>query len=180
MRFFVLATRKVAECPEYRHVVPGHPPLCDFSVFDAEHSPEIKLRPATRRWKWTHWSLLRALICGPCSDKIPLGYQKLDRLDRIGKDRCVLPQKFLDLIETPGLDTRRCFAMVDDIRCDEVVKRIRLTAVPCVEKTPDYGFVLLCCCAHSAASSLLLVPRGIWSRTPIIQGSMLARSVATP
>jgi hypothetical protein len=25
----------------------------------------------------------------------------------------------------------------------------------------------------------LLVPRGIWSRTPITQGSMLARSVAT-
>ena len=83
MRFpFCSATRKVAECPQYRHVVPGHPPLCDFSIFDAAHCPEIKLRPATRRWKWTHWSPLRALICGPCSDEIPLGDQKLDGVGR--------------------------------------------------------------------------------------------------
>jgi len=86
MRFLALATRKVAECPEYRHVVPGHPPLCDFSVFDAEHCPEIKSRPATRRWKWPQWPLLCALIRGPCSDEISLGNQKLDRLDRIGKN----------------------------------------------------------------------------------------------
>jgi hypothetical protein len=38
----VSATRKVAECPEYRHVVPGYPPLRDLSVLDAEHCPEIK------------------------------------------------------------------------------------------------------------------------------------------
>ena len=42
-----LATRKVSECLEYRHVVPGYPPLCDFSAFDAENCPEIKLRLAT-------------------------------------------------------------------------------------------------------------------------------------
>src|SRR5262249_36291767 len=81
---FVLAARNVGECPEYRHVVPGHPPLCDLSVFDAEHCPEIKLHPAARRWKRSHWSLLRALIRGPCGNEIPLGDQKLDRLDRIG------------------------------------------------------------------------------------------------
>jgi len=38
------ATRKVSECPEYRHVVPGHPPLRDLSAFDTKHCPEIKLR----------------------------------------------------------------------------------------------------------------------------------------
>jgi hypothetical protein len=108
----------VAECPEYRHVVPGHPPLCDLSAFDAEHCPEIKLRLATRRRKWAHWALLRALIRGPCGDEIPLGDQKLDRLNRIGKNRRILPQKFLDLIKTPSLDTGRCFAMADDVRRD--------------------------------------------------------------
>jgi hypothetical protein len=41
------AARKVAQCPEYRHIVPGHPPLCDLSAFEAEHCPEIKLRLAT-------------------------------------------------------------------------------------------------------------------------------------
>jgi hypothetical protein len=67
----------------------------------------------------------------------------------IRKNRRILPQKFLDLIETSSLDSWSCFAMADDIRCDEVVKRIRLTAVPCLEKTPDYGLVLLRRCAHS-------------------------------
>ena len=109
----------MAECPEYRHVVPGHPPLCDLTAFDAEHRAEIKLSPSARRWKWAHRSLLRALIRGPCSDEIPLGDQKLDRLDRIGKNRGILPQKLLDLINTPSLDPRRCFAMADNIRCDE-------------------------------------------------------------
>src|SRR5215472_8165015 len=79
------ATRKVAKCPEYRHVVPSHPPLCDLSSFDAEHGPEIKLRLATRRRERAHWSLLRALIRGPCSDEIPFSDQMLDRLHRIGK-----------------------------------------------------------------------------------------------
>src|SRR5690242_20709083 len=157
MRFLLFsATRKMAECPEYAHVVPGHPPLCDLSVFDAEHCTEIKSRLATRRWKWTHCSLLRALVRSPCSDEIALGDQKLDRLDRIGENRRILPQKFLDLIEVTSLDARRCFAMADDIRCDEVVERIRLTAVPCVDKTLDYGLVLLC--AHSEAPSLLSFP----------------------
>jgi hypothetical protein len=148
-------TRKVTECPEYRHIVPGYPPLCDLSVFDAEHCPEIKLRLATRRRKWTHRSLLRALIRGPCSDEVPLGDQKFYRLDGIGKDRRILPQEFLDLIKAPSLDARRCFAMADNIGCDEVVERIRLTAVPRVEETSDYGLVLLCCCAHGEAPSLL-------------------------
>jgi hypothetical protein len=40
-------TRKVAELPEYRHVVPGHPPLCDLPALHAEHRPEIKLRSGT-------------------------------------------------------------------------------------------------------------------------------------
>jgi hypothetical protein len=111
-------TRKVAECPKDRHVVPGYPPLGDLSIFDAEHCPEIKLRLATRRRKWAYRSLLRALIRGPYGDEIPLGNQQLDRLDRIGKNRRILPQKFLDLIKTPNLDPRRCFAMADNIRCD--------------------------------------------------------------
>src|SRR5690242_9996880 len=133
MRFLLFsATRKMAECPEYAHVVPNHPPLCDLSVFDAEHRAEIKSRFATRRWKWTHCSLLRALVRSPCSDEIALGDQKLNRLDRIGENRCILPQKFLDLIEITSCDTRRCFAMTDDIRRNEVVKRIRLTAVQCI------------------------------------------------
>jgi hypothetical protein len=63
--------------------------------------------------------------------------QRLDRLDRIGKNRRILPQKLFDLIKIPGLDPRRCFAMADNIRCDEVVERIRLTAVPSVEEAPD-------------------------------------------
>ena len=75
----ISATRKMAERPEDRHVVPGHPPLCDLSAFDAEHCPEIKLRLPPRRWKSAHWPLLRALIRGPCSDEIPPGDQKLDR-----------------------------------------------------------------------------------------------------
>jgi hypothetical protein len=70
-------------------------------------APKFKLRLSPRRWKWGHW-LLRALIPGPCSDEIPLGDQTLDRLDRIGKNRRILPQKFLDLIKIPSLHTRRC------------------------------------------------------------------------
>ena len=93
------ATRKVAECPEYRHVVPGHPPLCDLSAFDAEDCPEVKLRLATRRWKGAHWPLLRALIRSPCGDEITLGNKKLYRLHGIGKNRRILSQKFLDLIK---------------------------------------------------------------------------------
>src|SRR6516162_1970829 len=55
LRFPIISpTREVAECPKDGHVVPGHPPLCDLSTLDAEHCPEIKLRPATRRWRWTH------------------------------------------------------------------------------------------------------------------------------
>jgi hypothetical protein len=127
--------------------VPGHPPLCDLSAFDTEHCPEIKVRLPPRRWKLAHWPLLRALIRGPCGDEIPLGDQKLDRLDRIGKNRRILPQKFLDLIKIPSLDTRRCFAMANNIRCDKLVEPIRLPTVPRVEKTPDYGLVLLGRCA---------------------------------
>jgi hypothetical protein len=55
-------TGKVTERAEYRHVVPRHPPLCDLAALNAEHRPEIKFRFGTRRWKWTHWSLLGALI----------------------------------------------------------------------------------------------------------------------
>jgi len=77
LRFPIIsAIRKMAECPEDRHVVPGHPPFCDLTAFDAEHCPEIKLRLPPRRWKWAHWPPLRALIRGPCSDEIPLRDQK--------------------------------------------------------------------------------------------------------
>jgi hypothetical protein len=39
--------RQVAERPKDRHVVPGHPPFCDFPAFHAEYRPEIKVRYAT-------------------------------------------------------------------------------------------------------------------------------------
>ena len=162
----VSATRQVTECSEYCHIIPGHPPLRDLSAFDAENSSKIKFRPAPRRWKWTHRALLRALIRGPCSDEMPLRDQKLDRLDRIRKNRRVLPQKFLDLVEVPSLDPRRCFAMADNIGCDEVVERIRLTAVPCVEETPDYGLVLLRRCAHGEVPSVI-IPACIGTNAPM-------------
>ena len=88
---FCSRTRKVAERAEYRHVVPGYPPLCDLSTLDAEHCAEIKFRFAIRGWKWTHGSPLRALIRSPCGYEIPLGNQKLDGLNRIGKDSRILP-----------------------------------------------------------------------------------------
>jgi hypothetical protein len=44
--------------------------------------------------------------------------------------------------------------MADDIRCDEVVERIRLAAVPGVEETPDYSLVLLRCCGDGEAPLL--------------------------
>jgi hypothetical protein len=74
LRFPIIsATRKMAECPEDRHVVPGHPPLCERSAFDAEHCPENQTAPSAPTVKWAHWPLLRALIRGPRSDEIPLG-----------------------------------------------------------------------------------------------------------
>ena len=52
LRFPIIsAIRKMAECPEDRHVVPSHPPLRDLSAFDEEHCREIKLRLPPRRWK---------------------------------------------------------------------------------------------------------------------------------
>ena len=83
------ATRKVAERAEYRHIVPRHPPLRDLSSLDAEHRPKIKFRFGTRRRKWTYWSLLCTLICGPCSYEIPLRDQKRNRLKGVGKNRRV-------------------------------------------------------------------------------------------
>src|SRR3954471_17125104 len=100
----VSVARKVAERSEYGQVVPSHPPLGDFSAADAEYGSEIKLHFATRRWKWTHWTVLRTLIHSPCSDKISFGDQNLGRLDRIGKNRRILLQKFLNLIKIPNLD----------------------------------------------------------------------------
>src|SRR4029079_14985078 len=126
-----------AERFEYGQVVPSHPPLGDLYTIDAENCSEIKSHFATRRWKWTHLSLLRTLIRGPCSDKVSFGDQKLDHLDRIGKNCRILLQEVLDLIETPNLDSRSCFAMADNIRCDKVVERISLTFIPSVKETLD-------------------------------------------
>src|ERR1700757_2166086 len=65
LRFPIIsASRKMAECPEDHHVVPGHPPLCDLSAFDAQYCLEIKLHLPPRSWKSAHWPLLRALIGG--------------------------------------------------------------------------------------------------------------------
>src|ERR1700756_5732845 len=74
--------------------------------------------------------------------RFPSATRSLIVWTEIGKNRRILPQKFLDLIKAPSLDTRRCFAMANNIRCDKLVERIRLTTVPRVEKTPDYGLVL--------------------------------------
>src|SRR5215469_15049989 len=98
----------MAKRSEYRHVVPGHPPFGDLSVLDTEYCPKIKLCFAPRRREWAYRSLLRAFIGGPCSDEVSFRDQKLDRLDRIGKNRRVLPQKFFDLLKAPRLDTWRC------------------------------------------------------------------------
>src|SRR5260370_24973247 len=92
-------------------------------------------------------------------ERTPLRAKMFVLWSKGGKNRRILPQKFLDLMKTPSLDTRRCFAMADNIRCDEVVERIRLTTVPCVEETPDYGLVLLCRCAHGEPPFLLPFPR---------------------
>ena len=45
--------------------------------------------------------------------------------------------------------------MADNILRNEVVERIRLTTIPSVEETPDYGLVLLCGCAHGEVLILL-------------------------
>src|SRR5690242_10381615 len=157
---------QVTECPEHGHAVPGHPPFCNLSALDAEYRSEINLRLAPRRWKWTHRALLRALIRGPRGDQIPLGDQKLDRLDGIRKNCRILLQKFLDLIKAPNLETWSCFAMADNIWRDEVVECIRLTPVPCVDETLDYGLVLLCCCAHGEVPSVI-VPAYVWTDAPM-------------
>jgi hypothetical protein len=47
--------------------------------------------------------------------------------------------------------------MADNILRNEVVERIRLTTVPCVDETPDYGLVLLCGCAHGEVLPLFSV-----------------------
>src|ERR1700722_15110568 len=150
-------TRKVTERAEDRHVVPRHPPLCDLSALDAEHRPEIKFRLATRGGKWAHRSPLRALIRRPRGDEIPLGEQKFDGLNGIGKDRGILLQEFFDMIKTLSLDARRCLAVAGDLRRGQGVERIRLTAVPCIEETPDHDFVLLDRCTHCKAPFLLFV-----------------------
>jgi hypothetical protein len=49
--------------------------------------------------------------------------------------------------------------MADDIRCDEVVERFGLTAVPGVEETPDYGLVLLRRCTHGYPLSVIVSAR---------------------
>ena len=136
-------TRKVTERAEYRHVVPGHPPLCDLSALDAEHRPEIKFRLGTGRWKGTHGSLLCAIIRRPGRYQIPLGDQMCDRLNRVGKDRRVLTEKFLKLIKTPNVDARSRLAMSNDVRSNELVEYFGLTAVPCVHEPPNHGLVLL-------------------------------------
>ena len=83
-----------------------------------------------------------------CRDKISLGNQKFDRLDGIGKYRSIQPEKFLDIVEALSLEIRRSFAMPNHVRRDEVIERFRLTAVPCVEETPDYSLILLYRRAH--------------------------------
>jgi hypothetical protein len=125
------------------------------------------LRP--RRQKWAHLSLLRALIGGPSSDEVLLGDQKLDRLNGIGKNRGILPQKFLDLIKSSSFYTRRCFTMADDIWCDKVVEHSGLTGVPCVEETPDYSFILLRRCAHRETPSSVLIPACLWAGAPLLK-----------
>jgi hypothetical protein len=71
--------------------------------------------------------------------------------------------------------------MADNIRCDEVVERIRLTAVPCVEETTDYGLDLLSRCVHGEAPSPLVVPSHLDGRAneAMIAIASLPRVVTT-
>ena len=61
---------------------------------------------------------------GPCcvpsyvvhtATRLPSATKSLMVWTESGKIRSILPQKFLDLIKTPNLDTRRGFAMPDNI-----------------------------------------------------------------
>jgi hypothetical protein len=49
------------------------------------------LHSDTRRWEWTHRSLLCALVRRPYGYEIIFGNEMRDRLNRIGKDLRVLP-----------------------------------------------------------------------------------------
>src|ERR1051326_8242570 len=62
--------REVAQRPEYRHVIPRHPPLGDLGPLHAEDGAEIKPRPAPRRGERPHRSLLCAFVRGPDDDEI--------------------------------------------------------------------------------------------------------------
>src|SRR5690348_6592480 len=46
--------------------------------------------------------------------------------------------------------------MADNIRCDEVVERFGLTAVPGAEEMPDNSLVLFCRCAHGNSLSVIV------------------------
>ena len=143
------ATRKVAECPEDRHVIPGHPPLRDLSALDTEHCPEIKLRVATRRWNGPISPCCVPSYVVHAATRFPSATRSLMVWTESGKTAVSCRRNSLTLIATPSLDTRRCFAMSDSIRRNEVVERIRLTTVPRVKETPDNGLVLLCRYAHA-------------------------------
>ena len=97
-------------------------------------------------------------------DKIPLGNQKFDRLDGIGKYGSIQPEKFLDIVETSSLKIGRSFAMSNHVGRDEAIECFGLTAVPSVEETPDYDLVLLCRCAHGKPPSASVL-------APLLQAS---------
>ena len=139
----------MAECPEDRHVIPGHPPLRDLSALDTEHCPEIKLRVATRRWNGPISPCCVPSYVVHAATRFPSATRSLMVWTESGKTAVSCRRNSLTLIATPSLDTRRCFAMSDSIRRNEVVERIRLTTVPRVKETPDNGLVLLCRCAHA-------------------------------
>ena len=99
---------------------------------------------------------LRAFVRRPRGNEITLGYQKLDCLDGIGKDKRILPKEFLDLIKTSRLDAWCRLAVADDARRNQIIERVGLTAVPRVKETPDHGLVLLDRCTHGEGTSLML------------------------
>ena len=84
LKFLLFSTtRKVTERAEYRHVVPGHPPLCDLSALMWKTAPEIKFRFSTRGGNGP----IGPFVCPRRPFYYdPLGDQMRDRMNRIRKD----------------------------------------------------------------------------------------------
>lgn len=61
-----------------------------------------------------------------------------DRLPGVWKDRRILLQKFLQLIQATDFDSGRRLAMAYDIGRNEFVERFGLTVVPSFQEASDH------------------------------------------